>query len=93
MMSLRLNVYIGQVGQRLAGENFSLAISSDLERARDTGLAITCHQPGLELLQWPSIRERKFGVIERSVEHGSRLLSCLMQVRHHDMSLQVTTLL
>ena len=55
-------------------------MSSDLERARDTGLAITRHQPGLELLTWPSLRERKFGLIEKSVEHGSRLLVCLMQV-------------
>ena len=30
--------------------------SSDLERARDTCLAITSLQPGLELLLWPSLR-------------------------------------
>ena len=34
--------------------------SSDLERARDTGLAITSLQPGLELLLWPSLRYVEF---------------------------------
>ena len=81
------------MGQRLAGEKFSLAVSSDLERARDTALAITRHQPGLELQQWPSLRERKFGVIERSVEHGNRLLACLMQVRCRDTSVTMTNIL
>ena len=79
-MILSISILPDQVGQRLAGEKFSLAVSSDLERARDTGLAITRHQPGLELLTWPSLRERRFGLIEKSVEHGSRLLVCLMQV-------------
>ena len=48
-----------QVGQRLSGEKFSLAVSSDLERARDTALAVTSLQPRLQLLQWPSLRDRE----------------------------------
>ena len=35
---------------------YKTSFSSDLERARDTGLAITSLQPGMELLLWPSLR-------------------------------------
>ena len=38
------------------------------------------HHSGLQLQQLKSARERYFGVIEKSVEHGNRLLSCLLQV-------------
>ena len=46
------------VGQRIAedGDKFELAVSSDLQRAVDTALAITQHQPGLQLAQWPCVR-------------------------------------
>merc|ERR1711872_113799 len=70
---------IEKVGMRLIGEKFNLAISSDLQRARDTALAVTKHHGGLNLETLTCTRERKFGVIEKSVEHGNRLLMCLLQ--------------
>merc|ERR1711973_814689 len=71
---------IEKVGTRLAEAKFDLAISSDLQRARDTALAVTKHHDGLKLDTWTCTRERQFGLIEKSVEHGNRLLVCLLQV-------------
>ena len=43
-------------------------------------LAVTKHHDGLKLDTWTCARERQFGLIEKSVEHGNRLLVCLLQV-------------
>ena len=72
---------IDKVGHRLAGDKFDLAISSDLQRARDTALAIMQHHAGLELEQWKCCRERAFGLVEKSSEHGAKLLMCILEVK------------
>ena len=48
------------VAASLRDTDFHLAVSSDLVRARDTALAVLGAR-GLELEQWPLVRERKFG--------------------------------
>ena len=54
------------MADRLSGDIVDLAISSDLERARDTALAILKHHPDIELEQWRCVREAQY--LEKSQE-------------------------
>ena len=45
------------VGERLAEEQYDMAVTSDLERARNTALAILKHHPELKLQTWMCVRE------------------------------------
>lgn len=57
------------VGERLAHTNFDLAVSSDLERTRETARSIL-NRSGQEgkLVLWKMVRERKLGVLEKNFE-------------------------
>jgi broad specificity phosphatase PhoE len=56
---------VNKVAWRLADSVFHLAVTSPLQRARNTGLAIlAAGSGGLQLHEWDCLRERRWGFLE-----------------------------
>jgi probable phosphoglycerate mutase len=53
-----------KLGNRLAGQDIAGIICSDLQRARDTAVAVAMHHPNLELQVDARIREMHLGDLE-----------------------------